>query len=215
MPRLPRKNALSARILFIHGFGSCGNGAKSTALREYFGMRTVLSPDLDVDPARAVGSLEQILDAREIDMLVGSSLGGFFAVWLNRRRPLPTVLINPAMQPWQTLAPWVGINRHWCTGDSFELTVRHLDMLRTFSRPPDTARERYLVLLSGADEVLDHTDAARRFSDFDVRIEPHDDHRFHHLKDYLPVISGFRERSSGDPPLTDSLNGGDRKLNGR
>lgn len=183
---------MTGRILFIHGFASCGSGAKATALRKYFGTGTLLAPDLDTDPARAITALEQILDSQPVDLVIGSSLGGLYAVWLNGRRPLPTVLINPAMQPWQTLAPWIGLNRHWCTGEPFELTARHLDHLRTLKRAPDPARERYLVLLSRHDEVIDHRDAAARFAEYDVRIEPEDDHRFRRLGNYLPAIARFR-----------------------
>jgi predicted esterase YcpF (UPF0227 family) len=186
---------MSTRILFIHGFGSCGNGAKSAVLRAYFRNDTLLAPDLETNPSRAIRTLEQILACEPVDLLIGASLGGFFAVWLNRTHPLPTVLINPAMQPWETLAPFIGVNRHWCTGEAYELTREHLRMLGAMTRTPDPALEHYLVLLARHDELLDYSDAARRFAAFDVRIDDTDDHRFCRLAHYLPDIARFRERA--------------------
>lgn len=188
-----RSTPLSSRILFIHGFGSCGNGQKSAALKQYFGADTLLAPDLDTDPKRAIHTLQQIRASEPVDLLIGSSLGGFFAVWLNRGLPLPTVLINPAMQPWETLAPFIGLNRHWCTGEAFELTQEHLDTLRGMARTPDPTREQYLVLLALRDELLDYRDAAHRFAAFDVRLDETDDHRFRRLARYLDDIARFRQ----------------------
>lgn len=184
---------LSRRILFIHGFGSCSNGEKSAALKKYFGADTLLAPDLDTHPSSAIHTLQRILSSEPVDLLIGSSLGGFFAVWLNRARPLPTVLINPAMQPWETLAAFIGLNRNWCTGEAFELAREHLDTLHAMARTPDPAREQYLVLLARHDEVLDYRDAARRFAAFDVRLDETDGHRFRRLAHYLDDIARFRQ----------------------
>jgi len=41
-----------AKVMFIHGFASCGVGNKSTVLRQWFGTDQVLSPDLPADPER-------------------------------------------------------------------------------------------------------------------------------------------------------------------
>ena len=45
-------------ILFIHGFGSCGWGEKSLALRHHFGVGRVLAPDLPFHPQAVVEQLD-------------------------------------------------------------------------------------------------------------------------------------------------------------
>jgi len=183
------------RILYIHGFGSCGSGFKVQILRRFFGNHSVLAPDLPVDPAETLEVLQALLADEDIDLMVGSSLGGFYAVWLNGLLPnaLPAVLINPAIKPWEPLAPLVGTHPHWCTGRPFELTLDHIDQLTQLDRRPDPAQEKYLVLLAEGDEVLDHRKSADFFGEFEIMIAAEDNHRFKRLADYLPTIARFRE----------------------
>ncbi len=71
-----------AKILFLHGFSSCGKGVKSTTLKGYFGKEEVLAPNLAYAPLDAIAQLEEMLQHESIDLLVGSSLGGFYATYL-------------------------------------------------------------------------------------------------------------------------------------
>ena len=183
---------MNPKVLFIHGFGSCGTGDKARALADHFGAENLVAPDLPVDPHAACAVLQDVLARESIDLLVGSSLGGFYAIWLNGLRPAPTVLINPAVKPWATLAPHVGIHNHWCTGEPFELKQAHVDRLETLARLPDKRRERYLVLLARHDEILDYREAAEMLRAFDVLIEEDDNHRFKRLAQYLPAMDRFR-----------------------
>lgn len=179
-------------ILFIHGFASCGLGDKSRTLIAHFGRDQVLTPDLSHDPAAAVAQLTGLRDSHPVDLLVGSSLGGHYATWLNRSRPLPTVLINPAVDPAELLAPYVGPHMRWCDGAPFELTAEHLRTLRAQHRTVLDPGEHYLVLLQTGDELLDYRVAAARYRDHDVVVEPGGNHRFENLADYLPRIQAFR-----------------------
>lgn len=178
-------------ILFIHGFTSCGLGTKSEALRNYFGADDVLLPDLPHQPERAIAFLEQLLDDHPVDLLVGSSLGGYYATWLNREHTHPAVLVNPAVAPHALLDDYLGEHQD-CHGTRFELTPRHLATLRSFHRPQLRTDERYLVLLQTGDEVLDYRQAATYYADFEVVIEQGGDHRFQHFENHLPRIATWR-----------------------
>jgi predicted esterase YcpF (UPF0227 family) len=179
-------------ILFIHGFASCGLGEKSRTLIEHFGRQQVLTPDLAFAPAEAAAQLEGLLAAHPIDLLVGSSLGGYYATWLNRDRNLPAVLINPAVRPWELLAAHLGRHSRWCDGAGFEFTAQHVEQLRALHRPTLRGEERYLVLLQMGDEVLDYRHAAHYYRDTEVVIQAGGNHRFENLVDYLPAITTFR-----------------------
>ena len=183
---------MNRRILYIHGLASCGTGNKSRALATHFGAGNLLAPDLPMEPALTAALLEEIVVQEDVDLVVGSSLGGFHAVWLNRLRAIPTVLVNPAVRPWESLAPYVGKLTSWCSKETLELTTAHLGQLRTMAREPDPATESYLVLLGDEDEVLDHRESAARFSRFDVRVAAGEDHRFRTFSDWLPAIETFR-----------------------
>lgn len=182
-------------ILFIHGFASLGLGMKSMALRDYFGTDQVLLPDLSHAPANAIGELEALLERYPVDLLVGSSLGGYYATWLNRQTSRPAVLINPAVAPFALLDDYLGEHTR-PDGSRFDLTPQHLVDLRSLQRPALREEERYLVLLQSGDEVLDYRQAAAYYAAKDVVIEPGGDHRFQHFENHLPRIAAWREQNA-------------------
>lgn len=182
-------------ILFIHGFASCGLGQKSRLLIEHFGADQVLAPDLPFSPAAAVALLERLLEDQPVDLLVGSSLGGYYATWLQGRHDIPAVLINPAVHPWELLDDHLGPNTRWCDGAPFDFTLEHVAQLQALHRPRLRPDEKYLVLLQRGDEVLDYRSAADHYRDFDVVIEQGGNHRFDNLAAHLPAISALRART--------------------
>lgn len=184
-------------ILYIHGFASCGIGQKSRLLRDYFGRDRVLAPDLPDQPLAAAACLEGLLERHDIRLLIGSSLGAYFATWLNRRRSLPAVLINPAIAPSLLLEDYLGTHEG-CQGRPIEVTPGTLAELRGLHRPVLRDDERYLVLLQTGDEVLDYRHAAAFYAGKDVIIEPGGNHRFETLSDHLPRIAAWAQTHEQD-----------------
>ena len=182
-------------LLYIHGFGSCGRGNKIDCLRGYFGADEVLAPDLPPDPEAAMALLEGLIAVHPVDLLVGSSLGGYYAEWLNGQHQIPSVLINPSTDPFHTLASLIGPNHDWCSGEIFYWRYEHLQKLQLFRRSQPELDERYLVLLQTGDETLDYRLAAKRYSDFDVVIETGGNHRFENMSEYLSRIEAFYKAS--------------------
>lgn len=182
------------RILYIHGFASCGDSNKSRVLREHFGEDQVLNPNLPFSPANAIRFLErELLQHRDIDLLVGSSLGGYYADWLNSRYQIPSVLINPSTVPFETLESQRGEHTRYCDGETFIWDDQQLFELQKFFRPVPARAERYLVLLQTGDEILDYRLAAQRYREKEVIIEDGGNHRFENLGDYLKAIEQFRQ----------------------
>ena len=177
--------------LFIHGFGSCGWGAKSLALRRHFGVDQVLAPDLPFSPLQAIAHLHGLLRRYPIDTLIGSSLGGFYATTLNERRTLPAVLINPVVFPHRLLADHRGEQRRWCDQARFQVDDRYVDELAALQRDRLADDERYLVLLQRGDEVLDYRQAAAFYAAKDVVLRDGGDHRFEHIEPELPGIDSW------------------------
>lgn len=92
-------------ILYIHGFGSSGEGGKAKIFREHFRKRGVpfMAPSLSYVPELAIKTLEEIIEMCEDITLIGSSLGGYYAIYLAEKYGLKTVLINPAVRSSKTL----------------------------------------------------------------------------------------------------------------
>ena len=187
----PGLSGLRRMILFIHGFGSCGWGGKSLALRRHFGVANVLAPDLPFHPREAEEKISGIRQRYPVSALVGSSLGGFFATWLNRRDPLPTILINPALRPHEKLQAHLGRHRRWCDAMPFDVTDDFLESLQSMHRNRLAQEERYLVLLQRADEVLDYREAADYYCDKNLRVLPGGSHRFDDFDTHLPGIADW------------------------
>ena len=176
-------------ILYIHGFASCGDSNKTRLLKEHF--KDVLSPDIPVDPDEAISFLQKFILDNEISLLIGSSLGGFYAAYFAQRFQLKTILLNPSTQPFVTLAPYVGTNTFFCSGESFEWTKAHIVKLMSYSISKDSIKAPVLVLLQKGDEVLDYTKAEAFYENYKVIVQENGNHRFENLDEYLGVISEF------------------------
>ena len=178
-------------ILYIHGFASCGDSTKTRLLKARFGDAGVLAPDVPVAPEEAMAFLSALIETRDVVLLIGSSLGGFYATALAHRYGIDAVLINPSVHPWRTLAPYIGTNRYWCSGEPFEWKGEYLLQLARIAEgmgPPDA---ELLVLLQTGDEVLDYRVAAEVYTAYEVVIEEGGNHRFENLGDYLERIEAF------------------------
>jgi predicted esterase YcpF (UPF0227 family) len=179
-----------SNILYLHGFKSCGKSTKSQHLKNYFGDSIVDAPDLPYAPLEAIAYINTLLQKREYRLLIGSSLGGFYATHLAETFGLNAVLINPSTQPWSTLEPYVGWQERFCDGEIFEFKSIYLEQLKSLVTV-DLKRE-YLVLLQSEDEVLDYQAAHTLYEKKRRVVEYGGNHRFDNITDYLGMIEGFR-----------------------
>ncbi|TXE09216.1 hypothetical protein ES711_04595 [Gelidibacter salicanalis] len=82
-------------ILYIHGLNGSLTPEKRTIL-EHFG--TVKSPSLDYENnADSINSLYTHFKDAHIDMIIGSSMGGFAGYHLSKLLRLPCLIFNPAL----------------------------------------------------------------------------------------------------------------------
>lgn len=178
-------------ILYIHGFASCGLGKKTHTLMMHYGTGKVLAPDLSHEPAIAIQQLETLLQQQPVELIFGSSLGGFYATWLNTRaKPIPAVLINPATANPHLLDDLLG-GHTGCQG-KFTITQTHIQQLLSYHRTTLSHAEAYTVLLATGDEILDYRLAAEFYAGKNVVIEQGGNHRFDNLAAYLPQIDRWR-----------------------
>ena len=179
------------KMLYLHGFGSCGEGKKSTGLKGYFGEENVLSPDLPYAPLDAIAYIDSLLKHEEIDVLVGSSLGGFYATYFAEKYAMKAVLLNPSTQPWSTLSPYVGWQKRFCDQEVFEFKSVYIAQLKTLEA--EVKKGTYLVLLQTGDEVLDYTKAQSLYNKHKVIVEHGGNHRFENIDEYMSMIAKFRK----------------------
>ncbi len=180
-------------ILYIHGFGSSGQGGKATLFREYFEDEVII-PSLSYVPSLAIDTLEQIIEMLlskdETVGLVGSSLGGYYAIYLANKYDLKAVLINPAIYPYKTLDK-VGMAMNYFDGSSFEVTSEHLKNLKSYEVEFVKNEENFLTLLQTDDEVLDYNEAVEKLPNSDLVIEEGGNHSFENIESYFRKIGSF------------------------
>lgn len=80
------------KIIFIHGLASSGAFKMADMLRHLMKPCEVISPDVPLPAAEALGLLQALCASEEPDLVVGLSWGGFLAQKLRGRRK---VLVNP------------------------------------------------------------------------------------------------------------------------
>lgn len=97
-------------ILYLHGIGS-GKGSRTvTELRKEFTDATILDPELPARPAEAIRFIEdKYMCDPSIDLVIGTSLGGFYAMTLPM---VKKILINPAMFADEDIRTAVGMGKH-------------------------------------------------------------------------------------------------------
>jgi predicted esterase YcpF (UPF0227 family) len=157
---------MASTVVYIHGFNSSPASFKAALLQRELARRApgvqFIAPALPPSPAAAADLLEGIAHDEPHAVLIGSSLGGYYATWLAERFALRTVLLNPAVRPYDLLARAVGRQRNLYTGEEYDFTADHVRELRALEVERITS-ERYLLLVGTADEVLDYRHAVERY----------------------------------------------------
>lgn len=185
---------MNHRYLYLHGFQSGPQSLKTRETEAYLQQHEpatqCLCPQLSPYPARAIAQLQQLVEQWQPTMLIGSSLGGFYATHLAERYRLPAVLVNPSVWPERSLASWLGPLHNPYSGEDYVLGTEHMAEL-TAIRPATLHPERYWLLLGTADEVLDWRVAARHYAGARQTILGGDDHRLQRWPQQLPQLAGF------------------------
>src|SRR5690606_25463899 len=109
-------------------------------------------PALHHQPRQAIAQLETAIDELGAPLLVGSSLGGYYATHLAERHGLKALLINPAVAPHRLFDGYLGTQRNLYTDETWELTLDHVQALAELEVPPPQDASRYQVWLQTADE---------------------------------------------------------------
>ena len=153
-------------LINIAGFASDGKN-KSGQLQKMFPdakVINIITSGIDPDEVIVKILTEAGIHQDMFPILVGSSLGGFYAHIASIRLDCHAVLINPSMKPWETLKDKVGINRSF-SGDTFKLTKSHLSRMQEITVVmekngglyDEIDDPNYALFTGSMDKQLDHT----------------------------------------------------------
>jgi len=186
-------------VIYIHGFGSHGTGSKAKMMRLYCKEHDIrfIAPSLSTIPELAVPTLEELIESylsMENVSLVGSSLGGYYAMFLSHKYQIPCALINPAMYPYSTLRRALGFPPSFYDQSRYEWTQTHLEMLKRYE-VEEYRGENALLLVQSGDEVLDYAEAVAKLPKAQMIIEEGGDHGFQGIERHFDEIIGFFGKS--------------------
>lgn len=186
---------MTASILYIHGLNSSPASLKASlltrAMRDLGLEQQLRVPALHHHPRRAIEQLQAEIAELGEPVLVGSSLGGFYATWLAERYQLQALLINPAVLPHQRFDGYLGPQQNFYSGETWELTTDHVTALAELQVPAPQDPQRFQVWLQTADETLDYRHAEAYYRACALRIQAGGDHGFQGFAERLPMLFAF------------------------
>ena len=184
-------------IIYIHGFNSSPASEKAlgfAASCRHTEEFAVAVPALSHDPERALRQLENLVEEAygKLRLLVGSSLGGYYATWLAEKYGCRAVLVNPAVSPVKTLGEeFLGPQKNLYTGEEYEFTPEHARFLDTLDIKPLAHPENYLLLVQTGDQVLNYRQAVERYAGSLQVVQDGGSHRFEGFSEVIPAILEF------------------------
>ena len=186
-------------IIYLHGLNSAGSSHKAQVFREGLPHIEVLSPTYPAQsPDEAAARLSDFMEetqqrtaAGEPLLIVGSSMGGFYGVWIAERFGIDhLVMINPAVRPWALLPEVKGPQYNAAQDLHYELTEAMIESTRTYHVEPDQGRVPTTLLLDEGDTLIDSKRTAQAYEGHaTIHLFPGGGHQFDHMAEALEIVS--------------------------
>lgn len=181
-------------IVYLHGFGSSPASAKAQQLklRATAMGESWYCPQLPVSPKKAVDQVLSYLHTHADKRLtiIGSSLGGLYATWLAEQLGCRAVLLNPVTKVPDHPEQYIGTFNNSENG-SDEFKAEYINELADLVLPRITRPERYLLLASTSDEVLNYLDMVHYYQGVQQILLEGDSHRMLLFERYIDVVLDF------------------------
>lgn len=183
---------LTMNILYVHGFGSSFDPTQEKIqLLETLGTVYGVNIDYTKGYSSASGAIYDAVMGNQIDLIVGTSMGGYMSAMMGEYMGVPFVAMNPAINPSENLQKWTG---HFVDHNGAD---RFLSEGCAAGYPEITKKGAGLILLDLADEVIPAraTEALLQEA-FNVHTFSGGGHRFTHTKIALPMIEEHYNNAS-------------------
>ncbi len=124
--------------------------------------------------------------------VVGSSLGGFYAMHVAQATGCRAVLLNPAVDPARDLAGHIGQQAAWHDpAQHFQFEPRFVDELRALEGGPLVPGENFFAVIAKGDEVLDWREMAGRCAGAKVKLLEGSDHALSDFDRHIDEVFAF------------------------
>ena len=150
-------------------------------------------PQLLASPKLSMEMVTQHIDGSSADRLViiGSSLGGFYANYLAEKYQAKAVVLNPAVYAPRELAPHVGMMTAYDSDEPFDFRSEYIDELKALQVAQTTRPDRYFLIAAKGDELLDWQEMVNFYPGASQLVLEGSDHGISEYAEYLPEVIRF------------------------
>jgi len=189
-------------ILYIHGFNS-GPGEKVKSLQKAFPNEIIICPQLiDNNASKSLEILEKVIEEQKPKHIIGTSMGGFYAMYLSIRHSDPCYyVINPSFNPHKTLEIYIGKQKeNYITKNTYIVTEEFIQTLRNIKLYIDDFYGTSMLYgtdfyLGRHDTLIDYTDFCDFIYSFEEPVKLRVTDNDHRYSDLTEVISDIKENS--------------------
>ncbi|MDC0536708.1 esterase, partial [Gammaproteobacteria bacterium] len=181
---------------YFHGFKSSSESSKAQEFKNFVSKYTkntkIIIPDLDDNFEKAHLQIEKLISDNGPEIVfMGSSLGGYLALYYSQIHEVEAVLINPAIPPLSGFEIHLGENENYATGKKFMIKKDDLSFIRSLHHKKINKPENILVLLESEDEVLNYIETTSYFKTSHIDIIYGGNHSYTSLKNKYTKVTNF------------------------
>lgn len=200
-----------SHVLYLHGFRSSPLSAKARFLSAWFAKHRPdvawSCPQLPASPKASAELITTLVKdwPHEHMLVMGSSLGGFYATWLAAQWGCKALLLNPAVHPARDLAKYIGEHPVWQKPEdtidfdpSFIGELNHLYVGAGLAWLSDASpvigipdAKDLLAVIATGDEVLDWQEMSKRYELVQRHIIQGSDHGLTDFEAHWPVLNNL------------------------
>lgn len=150
-------------------------------------------PLMSHGPAETIAQLHSLIEEIGADELVlmGSSLGGYYASYLSEFYGAPAVLINPAVRPFELWESHLGENKNYYSDEIHVVTREHIEELKQIHIEVLSKPENIQAYLQTGDETLDYRQALEKFGPAQCVVHENGSHSYDDFERELPLMFDF------------------------
>lgn len=188
-------------LLYLHGLDSNPNATKAILTKTYANQHQIICdcPDLNLPPQQ---SLDKIISLIQQDtVIIGSSLGGYFATLASDLTGTPAILLNPSIRPDLSFKRFLAQQKLeqlqddtviYTTLDGWQIVYGDLAWFESH-RLTACYGKRLKVLLKAGDELLDAQASANFYGTAGAFVDLQDggDHRISDYGEQLPKVMAW------------------------
>ena len=190
----------STLIVYLHGFRSSPRSSKAVMTGEAIKKLCTVDhpiqwfcPQLVASPKASIEMVMQHIETSKYDRLIvmGSSLGGYYANYLAEKYACKAVVLNPAVRAPRELQSHVGMLTEYDTNEPYDFRPEFIHELKDLQIETISNPSRYFLMAAKGDELLDWQEMVEFYKGAEQLVLEGSDHGISEYADHLPQVLRF------------------------